>query len=115
MSERKLDRQNRWRSISVSFRVSPEEGEQLNRLVSLSGMTKRDYIMARLEERAVVVNVTPRVQKALKKQMERIYEELCRLSKAGEVSEEYLDTLRYIASILDGIGEGGERHESKTH
>ena len=40
MSAKNVDRHNRFRSITVGFRVSPEENEQLNRAVALSGLPK---------------------------------------------------------------------------
>ena len=39
MSAKNVDRKNRFRSITVGFRVSPEEQEELNRAVALSGPT----------------------------------------------------------------------------
>ena len=44
MSIKNLDRHNRWRNKTVAFRVSPEEDEQLEIFVKLSGLTKQDYI-----------------------------------------------------------------------
>lgn len=38
MSAKNVDRHNRFRSITVGFRVSPEEQEELNRAVALSGL-----------------------------------------------------------------------------
>ena len=55
MSEKVLDAHGRWRNITVAFRVSPEEDEQIERLVKLTGLTKQDYIMRRLTEQDVVV------------------------------------------------------------
>lgn len=45
MSQKALDRHNRWRSKTVAFRMSPEENEQLDIAVRLCGLTKQDYIM----------------------------------------------------------------------
>ena len=39
-----MDCCNRWRSKTVSFRMSPEEDALLDSMVRLSGMTKQDYI-----------------------------------------------------------------------
>ena len=61
MSAKNLDKQGRWRSVNVSFRVSPEEDELLETFVKLSGMTKQDYITSRLLCRDVVVQGNPRV------------------------------------------------------
>lgn len=43
MSAKNVDRHNRFRSITVGFRVSPEEQEELNRAVALSGLPKQEY------------------------------------------------------------------------
>ena len=40
MSEKLLDTQGRHRKTTVSFRVSPEEAEVLDRMVAASGLTK---------------------------------------------------------------------------
>ena len=45
MSERVLDARGNWRSITVSFQVSKEEGDAINEAVALSGLTKRAYII----------------------------------------------------------------------
>ena len=55
MSAKNLDKHNRWRNKTVAFRVSPQEDEQLEIFVKLSGLTKQDYITRRLLERDVVV------------------------------------------------------------
>ena len=64
--EKTLDRQGRWRSKTVAFRVSPEENNQIEMKVRLSGLTKQDYIVSRLAEREIRVVGNPRVYKALK-------------------------------------------------
>ena len=40
MSAKNRDNKNRWRNITVGFRVSPEESEQIDKAVRLSGLTK---------------------------------------------------------------------------
>lgn len=46
MSQKKKDDKNRWRSLTIAFRVSPEENEELNMRVKLSGAeTKQEYII----------------------------------------------------------------------
>lgn len=65
MTAKARDQHNRWRSVTVAFRMSPEENEHLNHLVQLSGMTKQDYIIARLLQKEIVVHGNPRVYKAL--------------------------------------------------
>ena len=53
MSAKSMDKYNRWRSKTVGFRVSPEEDALLEAAVSLSGLTKQDYIMRKLTDREV--------------------------------------------------------------
>lgn len=62
MSLKNRDNHNRWRNKTVAFRTSPEEDEQLETAVCLSGLTKQDYITRRLLCRDVVVNGDPRVR-----------------------------------------------------
>lgn len=52
MSAKNNDNHNRFRSITIAFRVSPEEDEQINIAVSLSGMTKQNYITYKLLDRS---------------------------------------------------------------
>ena len=39
MSAKNYDNHNRWRNKTVAFRMSPEEAEQLDKFVKLSGHT----------------------------------------------------------------------------
>ena len=74
--DKNLDYKGRWRNKTVAFRVSEEEAKLIDDLVALSGLTKQDYIIRRLQCRDVVVQGNPRVYKALRNQMADIYEEL---------------------------------------
>lgn len=105
--ERSLDYQGRWRNRTVAFRVSEEEAKLLDDCVSLSGLTKQDYIIRRLLRREVVVQGNPRVYKALRNRMEEICQELKRLEQCSEASEELLYTLQLVAETMSGLkGEG---------
>ena len=94
--ERRLDHQGRWRHKTV------------DRMVRLSGLTKQDYIIRRLQCQDIVVQGNPRVYKALRDQMVQIYQELKRIENAGELSEEFLYTLQLVAITLDGMKEEEE-------
>ncbi len=103
--ERNLDKQGRWRNKTVSFRMSNEEIRLLNNLVSLSGLTKQDYIIKRLLCKDVVVVGNTRVYKALKNHMEQIFTELKRLSTMQEIDDVILSTIQFIGQILQGMKE----------
>ena len=105
MSLKVYDGQGRWRNKTVAFRISPEEDEQLETAVRLSGLTKQDYIIRRLQDRSVVVQGNPRVYKSLRNELVAVLEELQRIGSGDTVDEELLDTIHMIASIMDGMKE----------
>ena len=103
--ERNLDKQGRWRNKTVSFRMSNEEVKLLDNLVSLSGLTKQDYIIKRLLCKDVVVVGNTRVYKALKNHIEQIFVELKRLSTIQEIDDVTTSTIQFIGQILRDIKE----------
>jgi uncharacterized protein (DUF1778 family) len=105
MSLKNRDIKGRWRNKTVAFRVSPEEDEQIETAVRLSGLTKQDYIIRRLQNHDVVVVGNPRVYKALRNQLAAVLAELQRISAGKPVSSELLDTIRLIAFTMNGMKE----------
>ena len=105
MSLKNQDEHNRWRKKTVAFRVSPEEWQQIERYVQLSGLTKQDYITQRLTHREVTVQGNPRVYKALRDNLADVLTELKRIESGGEVNDELLDLIEMIADILGGLKE----------
>lgn len=103
--EKNLDKQGRWRNKTVSFRMSKEEVILLDNLVSLSGLTKQDYIIKRLLCRDVVVVGNTKIYKALKNHIEQIFTELKRLSNTQEIDDITLSTIQFIGQILQGMKE----------
>ena len=103
MSHKNLDKNNRWRSKTVAFRVSPEESAQIDTAVRLSGLTKQDYITDRLLCRAVVVQGNPKVYKALRDQLAAVLDQLRRIENGTSVDGELLETIQMIAVIMDGM------------
>lgn len=101
--EKNVDSKGRWRNRNVGFRVSEEEAKLLDDLVELSGLAKQDYILRRLLNREVVVQGNPKVFKALKHQMTRIYEELKRLESVSDDNEELLIVVEMVAKIMKGM------------
>lgn len=109
MSAKNMDKHNRYRNITVGFRVSPQEADELNKVVALSGLTKQEYCYRRCMERDIVVQGNPKVYKALKINMESILSELERINSNSELSDELIEIIEMIAVILDGMkGESNE-------
>ena len=105
MSLKNRDNKNRWRNKTVAFRVSPEEDEQIEAAVRLSGLTKQDYITRHLLCREVVVQGNPKVYKALRDQLAAVLDELRRVGDGTGVDDELLDTIQMIAAIMGGMKE----------
>ena len=108
MSAKLLDQQGRWCNKIVSIRMSPEENDLLNRLVSMSGLTKQEYITRRLLVDDVIVEGNPRVYKALRNQLAAVLDELKRIEAAGELRDELLDNIELITRTLYGMKEESE-------
>ena len=103
MSAKNMDDHNRWRSVTVAFRMSPEEAEQLNRFVKLSGLSKQDYLIRRILQQEVTVIGSSRVYKALREQMVSMMEELKRIETGQKIDDELLDVIRMMTVILGGM------------
>ena len=103
MSAKNKDNKNRWRNITVGFRVSPEESEQINKAVRLSGLSKQDYITRRLLCQDVIVQGNPRVYKALRNELAAVLAELQRIEAGNSVDDELLNVIELIAIVLGGL------------
>lgn len=111
MSAKNRDEHNRWRNITVGFRVSPEENELLNKAVALSGLPKQEYCYRKCMNREVVIQGNPRVYKALKTEMAEILSELKRIDKTDELSDELLDIIELVSATLIGLKGENENGE----
>lgn len=108
MSAKNRDNHNRWRNKTVAFRVSPEEDQQIEKYVRLSGLTKQDYITRRLMCRDVVVQGNPRVYKALRNELAAVLTELQRIEARNRIDDELLDLIEMIAVIMGDMKEESE-------
>ena len=103
MSAKNVDKYNRFRSITVGFRVSHEEFEELNRAVALSGLPKQEYCYRKCMNRDIVVQGNPRVYKQLKINLEMVLSELKRIENGAKINAELLETIRLINTTLYGL------------
>ena len=103
--EKTLDNKGRWRNVIISFRMSPQERDDLNVRVKLSGLTKQDYIIKRLSERDIVVQPNTRVFKSLRNQMAEILEELKRIDNGAGIDNDLLDIIQMTVQTYNGLAE----------
>ena len=97
--DKTLDNKGRWRNVIVSFRMSPEERDDLN------VRTKQNYIIKRLSERDVIVQPNTRVYKALRNQMAEILSELKRIENGADIDSDLLDIIQITAQTYNGLAE----------
>ena len=103
--DKSLDNKGRWRNVIISFRMSPQERDDLNVRVKLSGLTKQDYIIKRLSERDVIVQPNTRVYKALRNQMADILTELRRIENGANIDSDLLDKIQITVQTYNGLAE----------
>lgn len=103
MSQKALDRHNRWRSKTVAFRMSPEENAQLDTAVRMCGLTKQDYIIQKLLNHDVVVKGNARIFKALRSLLGEVLTELKRIEAGTGINLELMEIIRMMTDILSGM------------
>lgn len=108
MSAKNLDQKGRHRNKIVAFRVSTEEDTLIERAVHLSGLTKQDFIIKRLQNKDIVVQGNPKVFKALKEELKGVMQELQRIDSGAGVDSDLLDTIRLIAITLESMKKDDE-------
>lgn len=103
--DKNVDKKGRWRNVIVSFRMSPQERDDLDNRVNLSGLTKQDYIIRRLLKRDVIVQPSSRLFKALRNQMTEILTELKRIENGANVDEELMAVIKTVAETYNNLEE----------
>lgn len=105
MSAKNLDGHGRWRSKTIAFRVSPEEDAKIDVAVQLSGLTKQDYITAKLLDRTVVVKGSCKVHRAVIDRLKEVLDELVRIENGASIDGELMENIALIAGLVDGLYE----------
>lgn len=96
----------RERSVTVGFRMTPEQKRWLDRVAEESGMSKQDFIMARLRDEAIAVVPNVRVYRALREHMVELLRELRRIGAGGAVDERLHEEIeRLTREFVDLRGE----------
>ena len=100
MSKPIYDGKGRRRNVTMAFRVSEAEAEQINFMVALSGLTKQDYITKCLLEHDFTVAASIRMRKAIEERAGPIVTELRRIRRAEDMPDELLEALETIADFV---------------
>ena len=95
MSAKNCDKHNRFRSITIGFRVSPEENEMINELVALSGMDKQAYIVERLQNESMSLTMNSRIYLRIVMMLDRIYD--------GVIQNNVTEIDAHLLSVISDI------------
>lgn len=104
MSVKNADKQGRFRSKTIAFRMSSEEADLLQRMADASGMTKQDYLIERALCREVTVIPNKRMQRYMEEGMLFVYKELRRIESSAEIPGELAELACMLGDIFAGLG-----------
>lgn len=108
VSEKNCDDHNRFRSRTIGFRVSPEEEKQINVAVSLSGLSKQDFIVAKLTNRDIYVQASCKVHRAVYDKLDEVLEELKRLDSTSQLNDELQSDITLITNFVTSLYTSGQ-------
>lgn len=95
--------EDRKRSLTIAFRVTPELNEEINLLVAASGMTKQDFIVSRLEGSEITVLPSVNFYNALRSEIRELCKQLNRFRDNENPPEELLALCDKLADIFLGL------------
>ena len=103
MSARNNDNKGRFRSVTIGFRVSPEEAYALDLKVNTSGMTKQDYCTKKVLDEEITVHPNIRVQTYICRYLTELTGQLKRL-ESSEKNNDVLENIKYLLKLIDKMG-----------
>lgn len=96
----------RKRSKTMAFRCTPEERKLICEMAAWSGMSRQDYIIAKLTDTQIEVRPSVSVQKALKDSMSELSKEVHLAASYGELSESLQQRIELVMRFFLALGEG---------
>ena len=95
----------RKRSKTMAFRCTPEERNLICEMAAWSGMSRQDYIIAKLTDTQVEVRPSVSVQKALRDSMAELAKEVRLAASYGELSESLQQRVELVMRFFLALGE----------
>ena len=95
----------RKRSKTMAFRCTPEEHKLICEMAAWSGMSRQDYIIAKLTNTEVEVRPSVSVQKALKDSMAGLAKEVRLAVSYGELNESLQQRIELVMRFFLALGE----------
>lgn len=104
----------RKRSKTMAFRCTPEEHKLICEMAAWSGMSRQDYIIAKLTNTEVEVRPSVSVQKALKDSMAELAKEVHLAASYGELSESLQRRIELVMRFFLALDEGADDSVSES-
>ena len=98
----------RKRSKTMAFRCTPEEHKLICEMAAWSGMSRQDYIIAKLTDAQVEVKPSVSVQKALRGSMAELAKEVRLAASCGELSESLQQRVELVMGLFLALGDPAE-------
>ncbi len=96
----------RKRSKTMAFRCTPEEHKLICEMAAWSGMSRQDYIIAKLTDTQVEMRPSVSVQKALRGSMAELTKEVRLAASYGELSDSLQQRVELVMRFFLALGEG---------
>lgn len=96
----------RKRSKTMAFRCTPEEHKLICEMAAWSGMSRQDYIIAKLTDTQVEMRPSVSVQKALRGSMAELTKEVRLAASYGELSDSLQQRVELVIRFFLALGEG---------
>lgn len=95
----------RKRSKTMAFRCTPEEHKLICEMAAWSGMSRQDYIIAKLTDTQVEVKPSVSIQKALRGSMAELAKEVRLAASCGELSESLQQRVELVMGLFLALGD----------
>lgn len=93
----------RARSKTMAFRCTPEEYELIGRMAGVCGMSKQEYIMAKLTGTEIVVVSSPRTRKVMKEWIDSLAEELQEKPRSEPMDDSLQEQLTIVLKYFNAL------------
>ena len=89
-------------SVTVAFRVSREDYNQIQMLADISGLVKQDYLLSRALNREITVYPNIRIKKYLEQHLSQILEEVKTIDKS-ENTDVVFGRLETLITVIEQL------------
>ena len=96
---KKRNENNRKKSITIGFRVTPKERDELYKWIHLSGRTIQEYMLQSALCQQVVVVGNSRLQQEIQERLKEIEPKLDQIARGEHIEEAVMEELRTIYEI----------------